>query len=236
MKSISVVIPTYNEEKNIEKCLQSLCNQTILRDKYEIIIVDGQSKDSTREIAARYADKVILQKSPGVGGARNDGVRITKSPIIATTDADTVLPPDWLERILAAFANKDLVCLFGALRPSRKSALYRFAFKIGNAYFLVGSRTGIFHNVCGANMAFRRSAFLAAGGFSSIPVCDDVELSLRIKKHGKIWFDPTLAVEYSTRRLEKFGILKMVYIWSNGIRKLLLNKVEGNENYSKCEY
>jgi len=67
---ISVVIPTYNEEKNIERCLRALEEQTIPREDFEIIVVDGQSSDRTIEIAQRYADRVIQQVSEGVGGAR----------------------------------------------------------------------------------------------------------------------------------------------------------------------
>ncbi|MBI4896489.1 MAG: glycosyltransferase, partial [Candidatus Aenigmarchaeota archaeon] len=75
---ISVVIPTYNEEKNIEQCLLNIAHQTIPRHAYEIIVVDGKSKDKTRQIAEKYADKIIIQTSQGVGGARNDGVATAK--------------------------------------------------------------------------------------------------------------------------------------------------------------
>ena len=82
MVKISVIIPTYNEEKNIIRTLYYLSRQTLPRKNYEIIIVDGGSKDRTVEIALKYADKVIKQKSKGVGGARNDGAIIAKGEII----------------------------------------------------------------------------------------------------------------------------------------------------------
>jgi len=94
---ISVIIPTYNEEANITACLQSLCNQTMSRDEYELIVVDGNSKDRTCELAREYADEVITQTSKKVGGARNDGVLRARGDIVATTDADCIIPPDWLE-------------------------------------------------------------------------------------------------------------------------------------------
>src|SRR3989304_1863883 len=100
---ISIIIPTYNEENYIEKCLKSLSNQTLPRNKYEIIIVDGGSKDRTIDIARKYVDKVIRQKSKGVGGARNDGVNAAKYGVIATTDADVIVPDNWLERIVKRF-------------------------------------------------------------------------------------------------------------------------------------
>ena len=51
---ISVVIPAFNEGEGIEACLKSVCDQTLPRDQYEVIVVDGNSKDNTREIAAKY--------------------------------------------------------------------------------------------------------------------------------------------------------------------------------------
>src|SRR3990172_3737337 len=134
---ISIIIPTYNEENYIEKCLKSLSNQTLPRNKYEIIIVDGGSKDRTIDIARKYVDKVIRQKSKGVGGARNDGVNAAKYGVIATTDADFI------------------VSNFGLI-PS-----------------------------IGANMSFKKDTFLNINGFKSIPVMDDFELHIRIKKLGK---------------------------------------------------
>ena len=114
---ISVVIPSFNEEERIEKCLTSLTKQNFPRDEYEIIVVDGGSKDRTREIAEKYADIVFIQTSPKVGGARNDGALRARGEIIATTDADTILPPDWLRRIKQGFLDPDIVMLYGPVKP-----------------------------------------------------------------------------------------------------------------------
>jgi glycosyltransferase involved in cell wall biosynthesis len=116
---ISVVIPSFNEAERIEQCLISLSRQSIPRDEYEIIVVDGGSKDRTREIAEKYADYVFIQTSPKVGGARNDGALHAKGEIIATTDADTILPPDWLKQIQKGFKNKDVVMLYGPVSTDR---------------------------------------------------------------------------------------------------------------------
>ncbi len=106
---ISVIIPSYNEEANIARCLLSLQKQTVPRDEYEIIVVDGNSKDQTREIAEKYADLVFIQTSNKVGGARNDGVLRSRGDIIVTTDADCVLPEDWLENIRSEFSKRPIV-------------------------------------------------------------------------------------------------------------------------------
>ena len=102
---ISVVIPAFNEGEGIEACLKSVCDQTLPRDQYEVIVVDGNSKDNTREIAAKYADKVFIQTSKKVGGARNDGVMEAKYDWIVTADADCFFPRTWLETIVNDFKN-----------------------------------------------------------------------------------------------------------------------------------
>jgi len=118
---ISVVIPTFNEEENIAQCLVSLRHQTVPRSEYEIIIVDGGSKDRTREIAGKYADKVFIQTSRKVGGARNDGIMAATGDIVATTDADCIIPPIWIETITKGFDEKNVVLLYGPVYPIEES-------------------------------------------------------------------------------------------------------------------
>jgi glycosyltransferase involved in cell wall biosynthesis len=163
---ISVVIPTYNEEKNIERCLSALNEQTIPREKFEVIVVDGQSGDKTVEIAQKYADKVIQQVSKGVGGARNDGVKIASGDVIVTTDADCVPYGEWLEIILEHFEDENVIAVTGFLDPfdvetlsKYEAYLYRLLFWISNHLLSVFAMTGYYH-LCGANTAFDRDAFL----------------------------------------------------------------------------
>ena len=105
---ISIIIPAYNEGATIRRCLDALSHQTVPRGSYELIVVDGNSKDNTREIAAEYADHVFIQESERVPGARNDGFARAMYDIVATTDADSIVAPDWVEQILLSF--KDPAC------------------------------------------------------------------------------------------------------------------------------
>ena len=128
MKRISVVIPTFNEDKGLEGFLEQFDRQTLPRELFELIIVDGNSTDKTRDIAKAYADKVILQKSEGIGGARNDGVLAAEAPIVATTDADVRLPRFWLERILEDFRDLSVVAVCGPDGPMEETAKSRLVF------------------------------------------------------------------------------------------------------------
>ena len=89
---ISVIVPTYNEEESIASCLESLCNQTIPRGAYEIIVVDGNSKDRTREIAAKYADPDFVQRGKRSAGRQTPcrggyGRRPHQQPMIPVSAA-----------------------------------------------------------------------------------------------------------------------------------------------------
>ncbi len=210
---ISVVVPSYNEEERIEGCLASLSRQTIPRSRYEIIVVDGGSKDRTREIAERYADRVFIQTSPKVGGARNDGAAAAQGNILVTTDADTYLPPDWLERIEQGFADPRVVMLYGPVRPIEKTIKNRLYLWMANTFAWIGYLTGTVLFTLGCNSAFRRDAFMQAGMYRVSDAGDDLEIAHRMKKTGKIRFDRRLWVGFSMRRYDQFGALKSVYEW-----------------------
>lgn len=210
---ISVIVPSFNEEERIEACLSSLIHQTMPRNRYEIIVVDGGSKDKTREIAEKYADEVFIQTSPKVGGARNDGAQRAKGEILVTTDADTYLPPDWLDRIEQGFSDPAVVMIYGPVRPIEGTMKNRFYLYLANTLAGIGYLTGTILFTLGCNSAFRREAFIQAGMYRVSDAGDDLEIAHRMKKLGKIRFDRHLWVGFSMRRYDQFGALKSVYEW-----------------------
>ena len=240
---ITVVVPTYNEEKNIEHCLRALTNQSIPRDSYEIIVVDGDSKDQTREIAAKYADRVIQQVSPGVGGARNDGATAASGDIIATTDADCQPNENWLHTILEDFSDDEIVAVTGYLDPMipkemerMRAGTYYYAFKVANGLRWAGSKVG-YHHLCGANTAFRRDAFLEVKGYSDLAYSDDIEIGKRLRAHGKMAMDDRIQVDYSIRRIQKLGIAKYTWmIMKNDFNVIVLGMKPTKGNYAKQDY
>jgi len=237
---ISVIIPTYNEEKNIERCLKSLENQTVPRNEFEVIVVDGQSKDRTVEIAKKYADKIIQQKSKGVGGARNDGARVAKGDIIATTDADCILFKNWIKRIQKNLKRKNVIGMYGILKPidipdtRLKKIKYKVVFMIGNEFMKFTSKLD-YHNICGGNCAFDHEIFEKVGGYRSLPILDDLEIGTRIKRLGKIILDVKMLIGFSVRRLEKIGLQKYSVLQIKNRIKLFLKK-RIKEKYTRQEY
>ena len=211
---ISVIVPTFNEEEGVEACLKSLCDQTLPRDQYEIIVVDGNSKDKTREIAEKYADKVFIQTSKKVGGARNDGAMAAKYDILATTDADCFLPRDWLEKVLADFAKyPDASTIYGIVYPLEPGIRHKLSLLGYNIVSRLGYWTGTIYMTLGCNTAFRKDLFMEAGMYITADAGDDFEIARRMKQYGRVRLDTKLKVGFSMRRYIEFGAMKSIYQW-----------------------
>jgi glycosyltransferase involved in cell wall biosynthesis len=236
MKRISVVVPTYEEERSIQAFLKQFENQTIPRSEFEIIIVDGDSEDRTREIAGDYADKVIIQERKGIGGARNDGVDIAGAPFIATTDADIRLPARWLEIMLSHFEKDEkVVAVVGPDGPIEKTWKSRLVYFFLRNVIYLATFFGMY-TTGGTNSGFRRSAFLEVGGYKSLPHSDDVEIGFRLMKVGKIVYVKELFVELSVRRMEKNGYVNTLLTWLKGDLRILFGLDIGGKGYAKQKY
>jgi len=215
---ISVVVPTYNEEKCIGRALHYLSHQTLPRGAYEIIVVDGHSRDRTVEIAEKHADKVIQQVKEGVAGARNDGVEASEADIIATTDADCVVPPDWLERTLKGFDEKGTVCLYGIVKPLENTTTYNFWVGVNNFFVHQMYRLHILYMAVGANTAFRKKEFQSIGGYPIVKAGDDYGLPIKFRRRNyKVTFNGDLYVLFSMRRYQKYGFLNSYYRWLGNV-------------------
>jgi len=208
---ISVVIPAYNEEKYIGRCLEALLTQTYPRDQFEIIVVDNNSTDRTAAIASGMGAIVIHEPRKGIGQARQTGALAARGEIIASTDADTVVPPNWLERIACRFAAEpDLGGLYGPVRHIDGSDFAK-AYMV-TVMPLLMHVTDRINKPCfsGNNFAVRRDKFMQVGGYNTkLVAAEDVDLSIRMSKITRLQFDPTF-VAYTSARREQEGIPRIV--------------------------
>ena len=205
---ISVVIPALNEEKMIEDSLKSINNQTLPRKDYEIIVVDGKSSDKTVEIARKYADRVLVGNYKPIGLARDIGLRKAKGEIVAQTDADTIVPNNWLESFIKAFEDKRVVGAFGNLRYKEKTIPSKFYERGARLIILFFKHVmPMFH---GFNICVRKNAALEVGGFVHALSGEDYNIGKKLKKIGKVVYVP-VDVETSARRLLKNPIKTLLY-------------------------
>jgi glycosyltransferase involved in cell wall biosynthesis len=201
---ISVVIPVYNEGRQIAACLESIAAQTVL--PYEVIIVDNNSTDNTLDIAKSFPFvKVITAKRQGVIHARNRGFNAANGDIIGRIDADTHLPVDWVATLQNIFQDNSLDAVSGAMSyhdlPLAKLCasidirLRRYvARRMGDEVFLQG-----------ANMALRRSAWRAVRGnlCTRGGMHEDFDLAIHLSEvNRKVVFDERLRASISARCLD----------------------------------
>lgn len=199
--SLSVVIPAFNEEKNIGKTLKSVVQQSEKAD--EIIVVDNNSKDRTAEIAKSFGAIVIEAKKSGIANARNEGFNFSKSEIIARVDADTTVPPDWIKRIKEDLSDKNIDAVTGPCYylnlPSFLQISHFPVIVFFNFLKLIYKQYMIF----GLNMAVKRSAWNKVKDELCMDdklVHEDFDLSIHLWKYGKIKFDSGLIVSSSPRK------------------------------------
>ena len=197
--TISVVIPAYNEENYLPKTIASLTS--LDRNPDEIIVVDGGSTDRTAELSRKAGAKVISVPHRGIGFARQQGLLAAKGDIIAYTDADSIVPKDWLVKIEKALTTPGVVGVFGTFRVPDGWWLYRLYINylqpvFNQIYWWFGIPMAP-----GQNIAFIRTVGLEAGGFPvDFKIAEDIEMAKRLMTKGKVLFRQDLIVISSGRR------------------------------------
>lgn len=192
-KVISVTVPAYNEEELIAGCIDSLLNQSLDKDKYEIIVIDNHSTDFTARIVLEKGVQVEKELKKGYGQAVWKAVEVSQGDMIAFTDADCRVPADWLEKILANFsASPDIVAVGGKLSFYDLHPLLDW---------LVRLILDPIHALPGNNMAIKRKAIRQIGGIDpKLSLSLDYWLTTKLRKIGKIKVDRSLVVKTSARR------------------------------------
>ncbi len=208
---VSVIVPTYNEEKYLEETLLNVRSQTY--KNIEIIVSDGCSTDRTTGVAKKHADCVIVKKT-NIAAARNLGARYAKGDILVFLDADSSLEPVWIESTLKFFRKTDADIIFGPVKPKGGDIRSEFICKLGwDLIPRLFTRAG-FPQFSGVSMAIRKAAFERIGGFrESMNATEDIDMGFRIRKCGKVAFNKNVCCYTSMRRFENGGYSFWVARW-----------------------
>jgi len=179
----SVVIPALNEEESIERCLESLNDQTYPRDRYEVIVVDNGSVDATRTLAEKYADKVVLKPGVNVGAVRNEGAAQSLGDILICTDSDCLFERSWIESGVGLLKSHARHVFGGGLKSGDHPSWVE-------RYWLLndhGENTRQQRDLMGSCIFVWKPAFVEAGGFrEDVTSGEDTELSNALRSRGYI--------------------------------------------------
>lgn len=111
----SVIVPTYNRKTFVIKCVQSLLEQKFPKDKYEIIVIDNNSTDGTRQALKNYSINLLLEKKRSGDAARNKGIKKAKGKWLVFTDSDCVASKNWLSLLFKETDSPQTGCLAGKI-------------------------------------------------------------------------------------------------------------------------
>lgn len=200
---VSIIIPTYNEGKNLENTLKAIRNQDYR--KYEIIVSDSKSKDKTRKIAKKYKAKVVVDKRKGIAAGRNFGAKFARGDILLFVDADTIMMMNTVKEFVKSFSKRKVLGVACPVIPSKPSVQNLAIYLAYNQIVKASTKTRNPH-VGGICVAYRKESFLESGGFNeSLAAFEDIDLSRRIGKKGKIFYNQETFVLTSPRRVEAWG-------------------------------
>lgn len=224
MVKISIVIPTLNEEKYIEKTLESLKYQINTED--EIILIDSYSTDRTVEISKKYGVKIFSIPKCGIGPAKTYGANKAKNEIVAFLDADGVPNPYWLDRIRKQFEDTKVHSIAGIDLYSSESKFREIIYNVfsvlvyitGIIYYAITKNPWLPFNNC----ALRKGIFLELGGLTNI-VCEDYDFAQKANGIKNV-YDAKMRVVLSDRRFEKEGFLRTIWFWMVNDFAILRNK------------
>lgn len=200
---ISVIIPTLNEAENICNLLQAL---QPLRDRgHEVIVVDGDSKDSTVTLARTLADRV-LQAPRGRAAQMAAGAQQAQGEILWFLHADVLPPQDADQIILQSLASSDKVWgRFDVVLDGTHPLLPIVARMMNLRSRVTGIATG------DQGIYVTRSAFQTIGGLPAIPLMEDVRLSILLKRYSIPMCNRDI-INVSARRWEKRGVLRTILL------------------------
>lgn len=231
---ISIIIPTFNEEKYLPKLLQSLQNQT--KKPAQVIVADAFSLDATRKIARVFGCLVVNGGLPSV--ARNNGARIATQPVLLFLDADVILPPSFLEQTFTEMLQRNLDITSCFITPRSPLKIDRFLHQFANQYMKLTQK--IHPHIPGACIFVKKNIHQIIGGFDkSLILAEDHDYVKRAKRIGKFAYLKSYKIPISVRRLSAEGRIKIVFkyiaielhlIFIGKIRKDIFNYRFGHFN------
>jgi len=187
---VSIVIPAYNEEKYIKKCLDSILALDYPREKLDVIVVDDGSTDRTAVVAKeyeKYGVRVFSKRNAGKGAALNYGIERARGEFIATMDADSYVTPKVIKALLPYFEDHEVMAVTPAVKIAPSNSAIREFQRIEYLMILFSRKLLSYLDSVpvtpGPFSIFRASVFKEVGGFDEHNLVEDQEIAMRIQQH-----------------------------------------------------
>ncbi len=220
---VSIVIPAYNEEEYIGKCLGTILNLDYPKEQLEILVVDDGSTDGTNRIARSYEKngvKVYRKKNGGKGAALNYGIERATGEFIATMDADSYVMPKTLNQLLAYFQDPEVMAVSAAVKIKASKSHIKELQRIEYLMILFARKLLSFVDAVpvtpGPFSMFRVKVFSEIGGFDERNLVEDQEIALRMQAHHYKIKSSVTADVFTTPPDNMKDLLKQRVRWQRG--------------------
>ena len=210
---LSVIIPAFNEEKNLAKTISAVKKSiAFAKISTEIIVVNNNSSDATGKVAKKLADVVCIEKRHIIAAVRNTGAKHSRGVYLLFIDADTIIPVQLVRDFVNTLRTR-AVTVGCNVMPFPLNSIERNLFKAFNLILRSSSHHGAaFSGNC---VGYRKDIFQKLGGFDEGRIAsEDHDLSNRASKLGKAVFLKHLTVKTSNRRVKNLGLPLMLMGWS----------------------
>lgn len=235
---VSIIIPTYNSEETMEACLKSIFNLDYNEDKYEVIVVDGYSKDRTLDISKKFPVKILMEKRKTRAAACKNGVENARGEYVALTDSDCTVASDWLSKLIEVFYMDEKIAAVGGpntFDPSLSELSRIVASMTKIQTFIGGTRIGrnpkevVFtDSTNGCNSVYKKLIVLEVGNFfPDVVGAEELELEWRLANAGfKIAFTPNAKIIHHKKFTWKSF---RIWMYRMGISRACTTKLRGVE-------
>jgi glycosyltransferase involved in cell wall biosynthesis len=195
---ITVIVPTQNRSESLRQTILSIQAQDFPVDSYEILVVDNNSTDNTKDVVEKCNStgkeiKYIFESEVGLHNARHTGAKFAQGEILAYADDDVICDPKWLKSLFKHYANRTIGCVGGKILPKWQTqppawlSQFEWALSLSDA----GNECLTLYEpkLIGCNMSIRRSLLYEVGGFHPDAMGDprliwyrgDGEVGLQVK-------------------------------------------------------
>lgn len=231
LRTVSIVIPAYNEEASIKSTIESALALDYPRNKLEIIVVDDGSRDKTYQIAKKFENegrvKVFTKENGGKGSALNLGIGKARGEIVVTMDADTFVRENALKEMVSMFYSDNVMAVTPSMGIYSPKTFWQ---KVQHVEYYMGvflrkafATMNAVHITPGAFSAYRREFFLKYGGYDEHNITEDLEIALRIQSNNYIIENNPKAVVYTIAPPGFRELLVQRRRWYTGLIKNLWN-------------
>jgi cellulose synthase/poly-beta-1,6-N-acetylglucosamine synthase-like glycosyltransferase len=187
---VSIIVAAYNSQDTIEECLKSILTQNYPKDYYEIIVMDGGSKDATVKLAEKFPIKVVSIRL-NAPAAYNYAMKIAAHPVLGFIDADAKVEAEWLSKLAPHLGDPHVAGVSGSIETwnAENPWARSIGYELKNRYLRIGKYTG---RIATMNLLLKRAVIEEAGGWDEkLPSQYDTDLGFRVSAKGyKIAYEP----------------------------------------------